>query len=509
MQDYKPQFQTVQRHAYRKVILFVVIAMIATAVFFQFDLSETTKTTEQAPAPYVIQKLKIPGTDHNTSEAIPATRTEIPVEIKETLSVTEETKPETPNTAEITTTQEVEPSASETLSAAAKAVAAVPITDIPTMSATWETRVIKSGDSLANIFREWKLSPSTLHKIVNSSKLAKTLADIHPGETLKLMRDDDDSLLELMVVRNPTETLLITKTDKGFESEKIIREVEVRHAYASGIIKSSLFVDGQNAGLTDAQIMEMAGIFGWDIDFALELRKGDSFKLLYEEHFLDGKKYRNGPILMAEFHNNKNIFKGVRYTTPDDITSYYDPDDGRNKKRAFIRTPVKFARISSGFTNRRFHPVLKKWRSHRGVDYAAPTGTPVKATGKGKVIFKGNKGGYGKTVMIQHGSKYTTLYAHLSKYSKNGRKGKTVSQGQVIGYVGKTGLATGPHLHYEFRVNGVHRNPLTVKLPKADPISKKYRADFNAKAGELTAMFERFAGNEQQIAKTEDTSKDG
>jgi len=498
MHDYKPQFQTVQRHAYRKVILFVVIAMIATAVIFQFDLSETSKKVEQAPAPYVIQKLKIPGTESDTQQQTPVIQTE---------AIPEETKTEASATTDAEETSETQPT--ETLSAAATAVAAVPVTDMPTMSATWETRVIKSGDSLANIFREWKLSPSTLHKIVNSSKLAKTLSDIHPGETLKLMRDDDDSLLELMVVRNPTETLLITKTDKGFESETIIREVEVRHAYTSGTIETSLFVDGQNAGLTDAQIMEMAGIFGWDIDFALELRKGDSFKLLYEEHFLDGKKYRNGPILMAEFHNNKNIFKAVRYTTPDDITSYYDPDDGRNKKRAFIRTPVKFARISSGFTNRRFHPVLKKWRSHRGVDYAAPTGTPVKATGKGKVIFRGNKGGYGKTVMIQHGSKYTTLYAHLSKYSKNSRKGKTVSQGQVIGYVGKTGLATGPHLHYEFRVNGVHRNPLTVKLPKADPISKKYRQDFNSKSAELIAMFESFAGNEQQIAKTEDTSKDG
>ncbi|NNJ90498.1 MAG: peptidoglycan DD-metalloendopeptidase family protein [Gammaproteobacteria bacterium] len=508
MQDYKPHFQKVQRHAYRKVILFAVIAIIATAVIFQFESSETPITTEPAKTPFVIQKLKIPGTDSKTPDSTPAVKTEAPLQITEYESVAaSRPEPQNTNVIDIAEPDKAEPP--ETLSAAATIVASAPVTDTPTMTATWETRVIKSGDSLANIFKEWKLSPTTLHKIVTSSKLAKTLADIHPGETLKLMRDDDDSLLELMVVRNPTETLLITKTDKGFESEKIIREVEVRHAYASGTIETSLFIDGQNSGLTDAQIMEMAGIFGWDIDFALELRKGDSFKLLYEEHFLDGKKYRNGPILTAEFHNNQKTFKAVRYTTPDNITSYYDPDDGRNKKRAFIRTPVKFARISSRFTNKRFHPKLKKWRAHRGVDYAAPTGTPIKAAGKGKVTFRGKKGGYGKTVMIQHGTKYTTLYAHLSKYSKNSRKGKTVSQGQVIGYVGKTGLATGPHLHYEFRVNGVHRNPLTVKLPKADPISKKYRQDFNAKSTELIATFKRFAGNEQQIAKTEDTPKDG
>lgn len=293
MQDYKPQFQTVQRHAYRKVILFAVIAMIATAVIFQFESSETTKTPEQDPAPYVIQKLKIPGTD---SDILEQSQEPTPGTFIQPISEEPGTDAPKPASQDTTDTEETaEKQLSDNLSAAATAVAAVPVTDTPTMSATWETRVIKSGDSLANIFREWKLSPTTLHKIVNSSKLAKTLADIHPGETLKLMRDDDDSLLELMVVRNPTETLLITKTGKGFESEKIIREVEVRHAYASGTIETSLFIDGQNAGLTDSQIMEMAGIFGWDIDFALELRKGDSFKLLHEEHFLDGKNTVTAP----------------------------------------------------------------------------------------------------------------------------------------------------------------------------------------------------------------------
>jgi murein DD-endopeptidase MepM/ murein hydrolase activator NlpD len=255
--------------------------------------------------------------------------------------------------------------------------------------------------------------------------------------------------------------------------------------------------------------MEMAGIFGWDIDFALELRKGDSFKLLYEEHFLDGNKLRNGPILMAEFNNDGKLFKAVRYQTPDGNTSYYDPDDGRNKKRAFIRTPVKFARISSRFTNGRFHPVLKKWRAHRGVDYAAPTGTPIKAAGNGKVIFRGTKGGYGKTVIIQHGTKYTTLYAHLSKYAKSSKKGRTIKQGQIIGYVGKTGLATGPHLHYEFRVNGVHRNPLTVKLPKADPINSKYRKDFDQKTAEIQNTFDLMSSSSPQVAQSETVSQDG
>ncbi len=379
--------------------------------------------------------------------------------------------------------------------------------ELPTMTPTWETHTIKSGDSISNIFREWQLSAAVLHNIVNSSKLGKSLADIHPGEVLKLQRDDNNDLLELIVERSPTESLLISKTEDGYEAELLTREVDIKHAYASGMISTSLFIDGQHAGLTDSQIMEMAGIFGWDIDFALELREGDSFKLLFEEHFLDGKKLRNGPILAAEFVNDGKIFKAVRYTTPDNTTSYYDPTDGRNKKRAFIRTPVKFARISSGFSRKRFHPKLKKWRAHRGVDYAAPTGTPVKAAGKGKVIFRGVKGGYGNVVILQHGSKYTTLYAHLSKFAKSARNGRRVSQGQVIGYVGKTGLATGPHLHYEFRVNGVHRNPLTVELPKADPINKKYRTDFDKVASSLMKKFDSFKNAEtQQIAQISQTN---
>jgi murein DD-endopeptidase MepM/ murein hydrolase activator NlpD len=508
MHDYKPRYKSAKNHIFRKSILFIVIAVLATAFFFQLDDSGQPETVEQPPAPYIVQKLKIPG-DSKASETPITSETPEPEVQPEALA------PEQPSFQTETTGQDSQSSeevaeiTEKSLSDAAITATTIPALPPPVMSATWENRVIKSGDSLANIFREWKLSPSTLHKIVNSSKLAKTLADIHPGETLKLMRDDDDNLLELMMVRNPTESLLISRTEDGFETEKIIRDVEIRHAYTSGTIETSLFIDGQSAGLTDAQIMEMAGIFGWDIDFALELRKGDSFKLLYEEHYLDGKKYRNGPILMAEFHNNKKVFKAIRYTTADNITSYYDPEDGRNKKRAFIRTPVKFARISSGFTNKRFHPKLKKWRAHRGVDYAAPTGTAVKTAGNGKVIFRGKKGGYGNTVIIQHGTKYTTLYAHLSKFAPSSKKGRTVSQGQVIGYVGKTGLATGPHLHYEFRVNGVHRNPLTVKLPKAEPISKKYQQDFNKKAKELIAMFDSLSGNEQQIAQTEDTSKDG
>lgn len=509
MRDYKPQFKKAGRQAYRKTVLFLFLAISATIIFLILPQSENqpvidtqlqADNQEQENNNTVISTLALPDKPQAVSQTpVPERKITIkPVEINQpgihTSTITNT------NNALTNELPPVKPDNTGQSPIKPEAIAG--------MSPTWESRAIKNGDSLANIFKEWKLSPATLHKIVNSSKLAATLANIHPGQTLKLLRDDDDGFLEMQVVRSPTESLYISKTNDGFETEKIIREVDIKTAFTQGTILSSLFVDGQSAGLTDAQIMELAGIFGWDIDFALEIRKGDSFKVLYEEHFLDGKKLRNGPILAAEFENNKKTYKAVRYTTPKGLTSYYDPDDGRNKKRAFIRTPVKFARISSRFSGRRYHPVLKKWRSHRGVDYAAPTGTPVKATGNGKVIFRGRKGGYGNTVILQHGSKYKTLYAHLSKYSRASKKGRTVKQGQVIGYVGKTGLATGPHLHYEFRVHDVHRNPLTVKLPKADPINKKLRNDFNAKTKALQALFEKHAQT-KALAQTSNENADG
>ncbi|HIE54487.1 MAG TPA: peptidase M23, partial [Chromatiaceae bacterium] len=248
-------------------------------------------------------------------------------------------------------------------------------------------------------------------------------------------------------------------------------------------------VDGQKAGLSDRQIMELADIFGWDIDFALELREGDQFRVLYEEQYLDGKKLRNGPILGAEFINQGKSYRAIRYTDSKGDTAYYDPD-GHAKRRAFIRTPVKFSRISSRFTRKRWHPVLKKWRSHKGVDYAAPRGTPVKATGNGTVVFRGKKGGYGNVIFLRHGGKYTTVYGHLSRFAKGVKNGSKVKQGQIIGYVGSTGLATGPHLHYEFRINGIHRNPLTVKLPKTLRLPESEMARFLQQSQPLLAKLD-------------------
>jgi len=352
------------------------------------------------------------------------------------------------------------------------------------MRAQWLSHKIAQGESLASIFKAKSLSPGLLHRVVNSSKEAKQLAKIRPGQKLKFLLDDENGLEGLILVKSAVDSLHIRADGDSFKTELVSKNVERRVASATGTIESSLFVDGQKAGLTDSQIMELAALFGWDIDFALEIRAGDQFRLLYEEQFLDGEKFRNGPILAAEFINKGAVYQAFRFEQQDGDVGYYDAQ-GRNKRRAFIRTPIKFARVSSRFTTKRWHPVLKKWRSHKGVDYAAPTGTPIKATGSGKVIFRGWKGGYGRVVIVQHANKYRTLYAHMSKFSSKAKAGSKVKQGQIVGYVGKSGLATGPHLHYEFQVNGVHRNPLTVKLPKSLPLPKSKLAAFKKQTAPL------------------------
>lgn len=354
---------------------------------------------------------------------------------------------------------------------------------------TWLEEKVKSGDNLALIFSRLKLSPNLLHRIVNSSKEAKDLANIRPGETIRVRLDKQGELLELVHKKSAIRSLQILPSEEGFIAQTHDRSLEKRVATTSGTIANSLYLAAQRAGLSDSLTMELANIFGWDIDFALEIRAGDQFSLIYEEEYLDGKKYRNGPILAAEFINQGKVFRAIRFEDDEGYSNYYSPE-GDSMRKAFLRAPVDFRRISSRFTKARFHPVLGKKRPHKGVDYSAATGTPIKAAGDGRVIFRGTKGGYGRTVILRHGSQYTTLYGHLSKYRSGVNNGSRVRQGQVIGYVGKSGLATGPHLHYEFRVNGVHRNPLTIKLPAAEPLAKKYRSKFLSVSTPLIAQLD-------------------
>ena len=342
----------------------------------------------------------------------------------------------------------------------------------------WQTLTVKPGYSLSVLFDKAQIKPNQLLELMELGKETKRLARLHPGNKIQVETTEDGQLLALHYDIDEERYLRVIRQADGLIAKTLKHEIETRAAHASGVIDSSLFLSSQKAGLSQNLTMELAAIFGWDIDFVLDIRQGDQFTLIYEELFKDGEKIKDGNILAAEFINDGKSHKALRYVDPTTNTAGYYSSDGHSLRKAFLRSPVNFSRISSKFTNKRYHPLLHKFRSHKGVDYAAARGTPIRASGEGKVIFKGNKGGYGKVIILKHGSRYSTLYAHLSNFNRKVRTGSRVTQGQVIGYVGSTGLASGPHLHYEFRVNGVHRNPLTVKFPGTKPIPERHKDNF-------------------------------
>lgn len=369
----------------------------------------------------------------------------------------------------------------------------------PESDSTWTQVTVQAGDSLARIFARAGVNARDLHQLMTLGAAVNTLKRIHPGQILHLRADADGRLLELRYEESQTLGLQVVRGADGFAATTTHRIPDRQTANATAVIDSSLFLAGQKAKLSDSMIMDLAGIFGWDIDFALDIREGDRFTVLYDELYLDGSRIGDGNILAAEFVNQGQVFRAIRYTDPDGRTDYYTPE-GRSLRKAFLRTPVEFSRISSGFNLKRKHPVLNRIRAHKGVDYAAPKGTPIKVTGSGRVVFRGVKGGYGNVVIVQHGSTYSTLYAHLSGFASGVNTGTRVRQGQTIGYLGMTGLATGPHLHYEFLVNGAHRNPLTVKFPDAEPIEKRFRADFQKTAEAMLAQIDLVRAQSTQVA---------
>jgi len=361
----------------------------------------------------------------------------------------------------------------------------------------WREYKVKSGDSLARLFDRAGVAPAQLDQLMKLGKETKKLKRIFPGDIIKIISDEDGVLQALRYDINHKSYLLVEREGDEFIAATHKHELDKLEAHASGVIESSLFLAAQDAGISQNIIMELANIFGWDIDFALDIRKGDSFSVLYDELYRDGEKISDGDILAAEFINNGKTYRAVRYSNPKSDRSEYFTPNGKSMKKAFLRTPVNFTRISSKFTTSRYHPVLHRFRSHKGVDYAAKRGTPIYAAGNGKVIFKGKKGGYGNVIILQHGSKYTTLYAHVKSYNRKLRIGSKVTQGQTIAYVGSSGLATGPHLHYEFRVNGTHRNPLTVHLPTSNPVPKRYMDDFDLMTSPVLAQLDSLGRNNQ------------
>ena len=335
---------------------------------------------------------------------------------------------------------------------------------------------VKKGDTLSTIFEKLNLSQSDLYRVINAP-LGKQFAALSVNKELVVVVNEEGLLQQLSYQKNSIKTLQAIRIDNTFDVNIINKKVETKIASRQVTIQSSLSIDGQKAGLSNKLMMQLASIFAWDIDFALDLRKGDEFTIVYEKKMVNEKMIRSGNILSAEFINRGQVYRAVQFVDKQGVTNYFTPE-GKGMRKAFLRSPVDFARISSKFNLKRKHPVLNKIRAHKGVDYAARTGTPIKTTGDGKIIYRGVKGGYGRVVIVQHANKYSTLYAHMSNYKKGQKRGSYVKQGQVIGYVGKSGLATGAHLHYEFRVNNVHKNPLTIKLPHSNPIKKSLLASF-------------------------------
>ena len=349
---------------------------------------------------------------------------------------------------------------------------------------------IRRGDTLDKLFRQHDLDLGNLAEISRLDEARHRFRKLKPGDQFEITHDQGD-LVSMYSKLDLTSALKIERGENGFKAEIVERPVEKRKRLAHGTIETSLFESAVDAGLSDRVVMNVAGIFAWDIDFVLDIRSGDDYYVQYEEIWQDGEYVTDGEIIAAEFNNNGRTHQAVRFVDDDGRSDYFTPD-GHSVRKAFIRAPVDFTRISSNFNPNRRHPILNKIRAHRGVDYAAPRGTPIKAAGDGKVIYRGVKNGYGNAVILQHGGNITTLYAHMSKFAAKARLGSRVRQGQTIGYVGATGLATANHLHYEYRINGVHRNPRTVALPKADPIADKYREQFFTMAEPILKELEQF-----------------
>lgn len=349
---------------------------------------------------------------------------------------------------------------------------------------------VANGDTLSTLFSKAGLSASTLHEVLASSKDSKSLTRLKVGQVVSFNLTDTGELASLHTRLSDLESVILSKGDQGYSFEREVIKPEIETRYSRGVIDSSLFLSAKRAGLSHAMTLDLANVFGYDIDFALDIRKGDEFELIYETKVVDSKVVGHGDILAARFVNKGKTYSAIRYTNKQGVSSYYSAD-GTSLRKAFIRTPVDFARISSRFSTGRRHPVLNTIRAHKGVDYAAPHGTPIKAAGDGKVRLAGRKGGYGNTVIIQHGQNYQTLYGHMQGFAKGIRNGATVKQGQIIGYIGTTGLSTGPHLHYEFLVKGRHVDPLSRNLPMADPIANTEKTRFMQMSRPLLARLDQ------------------
>ena len=351
----------------------------------------------------------------------------------------------------------------------------------------WREDRIRRGDTIGSVLARLGVDDPAALVFLRTNPSARPLYQLRPGKPLSVETDDEGRLVSLRFVTGDGERLTIARHGDELAAQTAAAPAEIRWKMAAGEIQSSLFGAADAAGLPDSVTLQLADVFAGDIDFYHDLRRGDRFSVVYEMRYVDGEPVGAGRIVAAEFDNRGRAFRALLWRGDDGREDYFT-DDGAPMRKAFLRSPMEFSRVTSGFSNARFHPIMQDWRAHKGVDYAAPTGTPVRATGNARVTFAGKQNGYGNVIELRHQGAFSTLYAHLSRLAPQVRAGARVAQGEVIGYVGQTGWATGPHLHYEFRVGGEQRNPLTVALPSSEPLAPAHRLAFAERTAPATAQ---------------------
>jgi len=360
---------------------------------------------------------------------------------------------------------------------------------------------VQKNDSLSTLLNRVNVSAKTTYKI-SRLKNSKRLTNLKVGDELTVWVDKNDQLKKILYPQSKSLSYELVKTDLGYRIDEKKQPIEIRTETGFATIEGSFYPAAKRAGLSARSIMNLADLFSWDIDFLRELRKGDTLKVIYETQYMNGEYIGDGDIVAAQIttHKGKHLHNAFLLRNKTETVGYFN-EKGKNLKKAFLKNPVDYVRITSKFNPRRFHPIKKIWKAHRGVDYGGPLNTPIRATGNGKIVARGWSNGYGRYIKVRHAGKYLTVYGHLNKHGKY-KKGQYVKQGAVIGYMGKTGLATGVHLHYEFRINGKHVDPLKMKFPAKGPVPKKYKDEFKLKSTFLMTQLERIDNQTSQIARS-------
>jgi murein DD-endopeptidase MepM/ murein hydrolase activator NlpD len=358
----------------------------------------------------------------------------------------------------------------------------------------WHTDKVQRGDTIAELLRRLNIDDTAASNYLRTNKAASSLQHLPAGKIIQAQTHADGSLISLHYTNSQGKQIVIEKNNDQLVTHTLIPQVEKRTFMRSGQIINTLFSATDAAGLPDATANQLADIFSGDIDFHRDLRKGDKFSVIYEMNYSNGEPVSSGKIIAAEFINQNHAYRAFYYETSPDHGDYFSAD-GKSMRKAFLRSPLEFSRVSSGFTLSRFHPILKKWRAHKGVDYAAAIGTKVKVTADGTIDFVGQQNGYGNVVIVKHQGRYTTVYGHLSRFASGLHRGQKVNQGDIIAYTGQSGMATGPHLHYEFKINGEQHDPLRVALPDAKPITAQQKMQFQTATASIVASLNMLSNN--------------